>query len=52
MAKMQRVQWSPEVIATLAKVRERIEGKKTKKRKREREGPLISSPEEGYFSLG
>ena len=33
---MQRVQWGPEVIATLAEVRERIEGKKTKKRKRER----------------
>ena len=47
MAKTQRAQWVPEVIATLAEVRERIEGKTTKKRKK-REGPLISSPEEGY----
>ena len=37
LAKTQRVQWVPEIIATLAEVRERIEGKTTKKRKRERE---------------
>ena len=37
LAKTQRAQWVPEVIATLAEVRERIEGKTTTKRKRERE---------------
>ena len=33
MAKIQRVQWGPEVIATLVEVRDRSEGKKTKRGK-------------------